>query len=121
MLSLLSNTLKDVAKRVSRIEASQARPSKRQRKNESLSYNASSEDDVSDSEKLVGKTDTVATNGTQARDMQREKLSDSDHPLLSEIAEDFDCGDDTCLNVSEKLAKIVNTETMGRKTRRRQT
>ena len=121
MLSLLNNTLKDVAKRVSRIEANQARPSKRQRKNESLSYNASSEDGVSDSEKLVGKIDTVATSGTQASDMQREKPSDSGHPLLSEIAQDFDCGDDTCPNVSEKLAKIVNTETMGRKTRRRQT
>lgn len=108
MLSLLNNTLKDVAKRVSRIEANQARPSKRQRKNESSSDNASSEDDVSDSEKLVGKTDTVATSGTQASDTQREKPSDSDDPLLSEIAQDFDCGDDTGPNVSEKLAEIVN-------------
>ena len=108
MLSLLNNTLKDVAKRVSRIEANQARPSKRQRKNESSSDNASSEDDVSDSDKLVGKTDTVATSGTQESDTQREKPSDSDDPLLSEIAQDFDCGDDTGPNVSEKLAEIVN-------------
>ena len=71
----------------------------------SSSDNASSENDVSDSEKLV---QTLPQIVARWRAAQREKMSDSDHPLLSEIAQDFDCCDDTGPNVSEKLAEIMN-------------
>ena len=59
----------------------------------------------SGSEKLV---QTLLQIVARWRATQREKMSDSDDPLLSEIAQDFDCCDDTGPNVSEKLAEIMN-------------
>jgi hypothetical protein len=99
----------DVLERFSRIEAKQERPSKRRRRRKSTSAEESPDDEISDTEKLCGAADFAETSSQREGDTPNgQMISESDDNLLSEIAQEFDGGDDTGPNVSEKLADIVN-------------
>jgi hypothetical protein len=99
----------DVLERFSRIEAKQERPSKRRRRRKSTSAEESPDDEISDTDKLCGAADFAETSSQREGDTPNgQMISESDDNLLSEIAQEFDGGDDTGPNVSEKLADIVN-------------
>ena len=93
-----------------KIEQWQDKPSKRRRNDRSPSPDDTrSEDEVSDSEQLVGMADTAENQpSSKSRDALSETAPDPGDSLLDEIALEFDCGDDSGPNVSEKLAEIVN-------------
>ncbi|CAB3979935.1 Hypothetical predicted protein [Paramuricea clavata] len=86
--------------RFSHIEAKQERPSKQWCRRKSSSFEDSPDDEISDTEA----TDSAETSSEREGNTPNgQMISESDDNLLSEIAQEFDGGDDTGPNVSEKL------------------
>jgi hypothetical protein len=92
----------DILECFSCIEAKQERPSKRRRRRESSSAEASPDDKLSDTEKLCGAADSAETSSEREGDTPNgQMISESDDNLLSEIAQEFDGGDDTAKRKQE--------------------
>ncbi|CAB4045620.1 Hypothetical predicted protein, partial [Paramuricea clavata] len=86
--------------RFSHIEAKQERPSKQRCRRKLSSFEESPDDEISDTEAA----DSAETSSEREGDTPNgQMISESDDNLLSEIAQEFDGGDDTGPNISEKL------------------